>query len=174
MKRSLVLTLALLVAPALVSAQAEVGLDAGFTISSIQDVNDNVNSFALPGQWARVGFSAGETLMVESLIGFDWSSQGDYSSSTLLLMPGLNLLFAEKFYVRGEAGLLRLSVSDTGFDASSTQYGFGGAVGLRNMLGDAAVLRLEAGVDRWLENTDDGVPARTDIRIGAGISAVIN
>lgn len=174
MKRSLVLALVLMFAPAVASAQVEVGLDAGFLISSIDDVDDNVNSFALPGQWARVAFSAGDMLSVESLVGFAWDSQGDFSESTLLLVPGLNYLVGEQFYVRGEAGLIRLSESDTGFDSSSTQYGFGGAVGLRRMLGEGAVFRAEVGVDRWLENTDDFIPARTDIRFGVGLSAVIS
>jgi hypothetical protein len=183
MKRSLVLALALLIAPALVSAQVEVGLDAGFNIAMISEPDgftgniDNVNTFDLPSQAVRVAFSAGDMLLIESMVGFDWFKQGDSSDNTLLIMPGLNYLLGEQFYVRGEVGLYRYSESDGTDDFSYTQFGFGGAVGLRMPLGDAALFRVEAGLDRWLEAKDNDVIqqlAETDIRIGAGISAVIN
>jgi hypothetical protein len=183
MKRTLVLALGLLVAPTLVSAQVEIGLDAGLAISSFSNPEgftgdiDGVTTFGLPGQWARVAFAAGESILVESLVGFEFLSEGDYSENTILLMPGINYLVGEQFYVRGEVGLIRFSESDTGFSESLTQYGFGGAAGMRIPLGDAALFRLEAGVDRWLEVKEAGFTTalgRTDIRVGAGISAVVN
>jgi hypothetical protein len=170
MKRTLVLALGLLIVPAFVSAQVEVGLDAGFNLTSIDDADDKVNSFAVPAQWARIAFAAGPTLLVESLIGFDYVSEGDFNESVLLLMPGVNFLVGEQFYIRGEAGLLRIADQDD----SAVQYAFGGGVGMRRPLGDAALLRLEVAADRFLENTDDFLPAHTDIRAGVGISAVIN
>ena len=48
-------------------------------------------------------------------------------------------------------------------------------MGIRKPLGGGgAVLRLEAGADRLLENTDDLVPASTIFRLVVGASAVVN
>lgn len=180
MKRIFVLALGLLLAPVAVSAQVEVGVDGFFTISNPSEPDgvstsfDNTNSISLPSPAVRVAFPAGETLLVESLLGFNWSSQGDDSGSALLLMPGVNFLVGEQFYVRGEAGLMRTSFDNGTVSSSATQYGFGGGAGMRMPLGDAALFRLEAAADWWLENEDDGLLGRMDIRIGAGISAVVN
>ncbi|HSH75860.1 MAG TPA: hypothetical protein VLA09_09280, partial [Longimicrobiales bacterium] len=129
MKRTFVLTLALLVAPALVSAQGvEIGLDAGFAISNPAEPEgfdgslDNTNAFSLPISAARVGFWAGDVLLIESMLGFDWISQDDESVSSLVLMPGINYLLGEQFYVRGEAGLNRVSFSFDSQSDSQTQY----------------------------------------------------
>jgi len=183
MKRIFVLALGLLFVPAMASAQVEAGLDAFFTISNPSEPEgstgsfDNTNSFELPAPVARVGFPAGETILVETILGFNWASQGDESETALVLLPGVNFLLGEQFYVRGEAGLLRMSYDDGTDSESTTQYGFGGAAGMRMPLGDAAIFRIEAGVDRWLEAKDGDVITalgRTDIRIGAGISAIVN
>lgn len=180
MKRVLVLALGLFVLPAVASAQVEVGVDGFFVLSNPSEPEgatgdfDNTNSFSLPSPAVRVAFPAGETLLVESLVGFNWSSTGDVSGSSLLLMPGLSLLVGEQFYVRGEAGLMRTSFDSGTASSSATQYAFGGGGGMRMPLGDAAILRLEAVADWWLENEDDGILGRMDIRVGAGISAVVN
>jgi hypothetical protein len=173
MKRSFVLALSLLFTPALVSAQVEIGLDAGFSLESIDDVDDNVTSFGLPTSYARVGFPAGEMIVVETVLGFDWASVGDQSASELALVPGVNVLLGEQFYVRGEAGLMRSSFDPGTGSESTTQYLFGGGAGVRIPLGDAALFRAEAAVDRWLENSDDFIPASTQFRIGVGVSAIV-
>jgi hypothetical protein len=177
MKRTLVLALGLLIVPAFVSAQVEVGLDAGFGISMIDDADDNINSFSLPGTWVRVAFAASPTILVEPVVGLEWFSVGDASGSDLLLLPGIVFLLGEQFYVRGEAGLFRESFDPGSGGDSTTQYAFGGEVGLRMPLGDSALFRAGIGVDRWLEVSENSVieePARTDVRLGVGISAVIN
>jgi hypothetical protein len=173
MKRILVLTLGLLVAPAVVSAQVEIGLDAGLSIEMISDVDDNFIGFAIPSSGMRVGFMAGEQIIVETRLGVDYLKFGDTSGSSVDIAPGINFLVNDQFYVRGEAGLSRSSFDDGTGSVSSTQYLFGGAVGIRRPLGDGAVLRLEGGVDRWLENSDDFIPASTEIRLGVGVSAVV-
>jgi len=174
MKRSLVLSLVLLVAPALVSAQVEIGLDAGLSYVSYDSPSgfdvDSDTYIDLPSSYVRVAFPAGETLLVETALGFSRSSSGGDSYSTLLVLPGVNLLLGEQFYVRGEAGLWRGS----GGGDSATQYAFGGGGGLRMPLGDAALFRVEAGVDKWLENQDDGLLGSWEIRGVVGISAVVN
>jgi len=171
-KRSLMLALGLIVLPSLSAAQVEIGLDTGLEIEMVDGFDDNT-SFHMPSTWARVALSAGESLLIEPLIGFEYFGEGDLSEHALLLIPGVDYLFGERFYLRGEAGLARYSESDTGFDSSWTQYGLGGGAGIRMRLGDSALLRIEAAVDYWLESTDDGVPQRTDVRVLAGASAVI-
>lgn len=171
MRRALLLTIGLLVAPAVVAAQVEIGMDAALSIYSYDnDAIDSETSIDIPGEYVRIGFPAGETLIVESTLGLSHSSQGDNSYTTILLLPGVNFLVGEQFYVRGEAGLWRGSDGDN----SQTQYAFGGAAGLRMPLGDAALFRVEAGVDKWLENEDDFLPGAWDIRGSVGVSAVIN
>lgn len=173
MKRSLVLVLGLLVVPAFVSAQIELGLDTGIEIDVVDGL-DNNTSFHLPSTWARVAFTWGESLLIEPLLGFEAYSEGDLSETTLMLIPGANYLLGEQFYLRGEVGVARYSASDTGVDTSWMQYGLGGGAGMRMRLGDSALLRLEAAVDYWLENADDGAPQRTNVRVVAGASAIIS
>jgi len=181
MKKNFAIALGLLVMPQAVSAQLEIGLDAGFGIAMPDaDGADNITRFGVPAggfvplaspPQVRLGFAAGETLLVESLVGFNYLSSGDDSINTLLLMPGVNFLVGPQFYVRGEAGLVRFSPS--GADAE-TRYGFGAGAGLRRPLaGGNAILRVEVAADKWLESEegfDDGV---LDIRAIIGISAVI-
>jgi len=173
MKRSLVLALVLMFAPAMASAQVEIGLDAGLGISKVDDADNTGVSFGIPVSGARIGFMGGETLVIETLIDFGYNKIGDTKLTGLSLVPGVNLLLGEQFYVRGEAGLSYAKVSSTGVDASTTQYLFGAGAGIRKPLGDGALLRLEGAVDRKLENTDDGIPASWDIRGVVGISAVV-
>lgn len=176
MKRVAMLTLALWVTPAFTAAQVEIGFDAGVVVSAVAGPDDNVTSAKLAAEWGRIAFVAGDAILIETLLGFEYYGEGDYSENALLLMPGLNYLLGEQFYVRGEVGLSRYAESDLGSDSSRTQYGFGGAAGLRVPLGDMALFRAEVGVDRWLEVTDGGLvaaPSRTDIRAVGGVSAVI-
>lgn len=172
MKRVFVLALALLFAPAVVSAQVEIGLDAGFNINKVDDADDTGFNFDIPTMGARVGFMAGESAVVETMLAFDYGKLGDVSGTDLLLVPGLNYLVGEQFYVRGEAGLSYSKFDDGTTSTSSTQYLFGAGAGIRQTLGDAALLRLEAGIDRLLENTDDAIPASWNFRLVVGVSAV--
>lgn len=179
MKKTFVLALGLLVVPQMVSAQLEVGLDAGFGITMPDaDGSDNITRFGVPSGGAlpffappqiRVGFAGGQSLIVESALGFDWVSSGDDSITSLLVMPGVNFLVSPQFYVRGEAGLVRFSDGDD----SITQYGFGAGAGMRRPLGGAALLRIEVGADKWLEDEDAGIDGYLDLRAIVGLSAVI-
>jgi hypothetical protein len=173
MKKIFVLALGLLVVPQLVSAQLEVGLDGGFTYSKIDDIDDSFTEFSAPTSYLRLGFMGGESLIIETALGLDWASFGDFSSTSVAIVPGVNFMVTPQVYVRGEAGLLYEKEDNGITDSSSTQYLFGGGVGMRRALGEGALLRLEAGVDRLLENTDEGIPASWDIRALVGISAVI-
>lgn len=172
MKRVFVLALALLFAPAVVSAQVEIGLDAGLNINKVDDANDTGFGFHVPTMGARVGFMAGESAVVETILSFGYDKLGDNSSTSIDLIPGLNFLVGEQFYVRGEAGLSYAKFDNGTTSASATQYLFGAGAGIRQTLGDAALLRLEAGIDRLLENTDDGIPASWNFRVVVGVSAI--
>jgi hypothetical protein len=179
MKKIFVLAVGLLVVPQMVSAQLEIGLDAGFGIGMPDaDGADNITRFGVPSggyvpflSQARVGFAAGETLIVESILGFNYVSFGeDDSLNTLVLLPGVNFLVGPQFYVRGEAGLIR--VGSSGADAE-TQYGFGAGAGLRRSLGSGALLRAEVGADKWLETEEGADDGLLDIHAVVGVSVVI-
>ena len=175
MKRTLVLALGLMVVPAVVSAQLEIGLDSGLSYSDVDGATDATIGFSVPTSGARVAFAAGEQLLIETRLGFDWQKEGDASGNLLSLLPGVNFLVNEQVYVRGEAGLSRFSFDDgVNPSVSGTQYIFGAAVGMRRALGTGALLRLEAGVDKALENTGDGIPSILDMHATIGVSAVIN
>lgn len=175
MKRTFVLALGLLAVPALVVAQMEIGLDGGFSYSDVDGATDATIGFSAPVSGMRVGFAAGESLIVETLLGLDWQKEGDASGSAIGIVPGVNFMINDQVYLRGEAGLARAGFDDgAGNSGSLTQYLFGAGIGMRRALGEGALLRLEAAVDKALENTDDGIPSSLDIRIGVGVSAVIN
>lgn len=179
MKRILVLALGLLFAPAFVSAQSmdggfEIGVDAGLSIEKITDVDDTGVSFDVPSMGIRLAFGATPSVLVETLLQLSYSKFGDQNATAVALVPGVNIMVGEQLYVRPEAGLLYQKFDSGSFDASSTQYLFGGAVGVRRPLGmGGAILRFEAGVDRLLENSDDGVPSSWDFRGLVGVSAVV-
>jgi hypothetical protein len=115
---------------------------------------------------------AGPQMIIETRLGPDWQKRGDASQSLVALLPGLNYLVTPQVYVRGEAGLVRAAQDNGTVSGSSTQYIFGGAVGMRRPLGPA-LLRLEAGVDKALENADDLLPSSLDVHLILGVSAVI-
>lgn len=174
MKRTLVLALGLMMVPALASAQLEIGLDGGLTYSKDDGATDASIGIELPTSGARLGFAAGPQMIIETRLGVDWQKEGDASASLISLLPGLNYLITPQVYLRGEAGLSRFSFDNgAGIEGSGTQYIFGAAVGMRRALGSGALLRLEAGADQALENTDDGIPANLSIHATVGVSAVV-
>lgn len=176
MKRTFVLALGLLFMPALASAQVEIGLDAGLGINKVKDADDTGFSFGIPVSGARIGFAAGESIIVETMLDLGYAKLGDVNATSLDLVPGINYLINDQVYVRGEAGLTYITADDGTGSVSGTQLLFGGGIGMRRMLGDAALLRLEGAVDRRLEKLDQDIPfpASWDIRFVVGVSAVVN
>ncbi|MDH3207453.1 MAG: hypothetical protein OEO79_12710 [Gemmatimonadota bacterium] len=174
MKRTFVLTLALLVAPTLVAAQWGVALEAvGLQVTSIADQDSQID-IGTPGHMARVWFAAGDQLTVETRVGLGYGKQGDSSGSTIELLPGVNFHFNDQFYVRGQAGLWRQGFDNGTTSGSVSQYAFGGALGTRRaIMGGPVSWGVEAGVTRWLENTDDFIPAETIFELGLLIDAQI-
>lgn len=171
MKRMLFTLLVLLVAPAAVQGQVEIGVDAGLTIDKASG-SDALTTISVPASSVRLGFAAGDMVSVETLFAFARVSSGGESASSLGFVPGLNVRLGEGgFYLRGEAGLQRLSFGD----GSATQFTLGGAAGLKKAVNDGPVsFRLEAGFGRWLENEDDGLGAFNRIRLLMGISAALD
>jgi hypothetical protein len=71
-------------------------------------------------------------------------------------------------------GLWRASADNGTTSNSAMQYAFGGAIGTRRAIMDGPVSwGVEAGATRWLENTDDGIPAETIFEVGLLIEAQI-
>ena len=176
MKRALLIALAALAMPVLAQAQVEVGLDGGLGIQKMSGVTDKDISFDVPTSGLRLGFAGGESLIIETMLDFSWNKFGDQKTTSFGIVPGVNYLINDQVYVRGEAGLSYFKYDPGTGGSSQTQYLFGGAVGTRKMLGEGALLRLEAGVDRGLEKKDNGVvtiPASWNFRVVAGISAVV-
>ena len=110
MKRGILLALGLFAVPALASAQVEVGLDAGFQYEKADGADDAQTGIGVPLSGARVGFAAGEQVIIESRVGFAWAKEGDYSATSLGLLPGVNVLFGDGMYVGGQAGLQYMSI----------------------------------------------------------------
>jgi hypothetical protein len=174
MRKSLVLALGLMVVPTIASAQVELGLDFfGISYTDVDGAADAEIGASFPVSGMRVAFPAGPQILIETRIEGDWSKQGDASGKSLDLLPGINYLVNDQVYVRGEAGLSYGSFDTGTVSGSSTQYLFGGAVGMRRPLG-MGILRLEAGVLKALENTDDGIPSWMQFNLSAGASVVVN
>jgi len=175
MKRALPFLFAgLLLAPAAASAQLELGIDGGLTID-MYDVDgfdvDNLNTFAFPASWLRVGFGATEMISVETALSFQRLSQGDNSLTTIVLVPGVNVALGESgFYVRGEAGLQRISDEDDGV----TQFTVGVAAGLKKAINEGPIaFRLEGGFGKVLEKENEAL-GYNRVRLLMGISATVN
>jgi hypothetical protein len=171
MMRSILAGLCLLVAaPVAVHAQVEVGVDGGLVFNTGFETSDNVTQISIPTGRARVGFPMGELLTLETLLGFQRVSLGGESGSALNLLPGMNVRLGDGGgYLRGEVAVARASFGGE----SETQWGFGGAVGVRMQVDDAVFFRLEGGFDRWLEDQDSFQEAYNEIRITVGVSAIV-
>ena len=170
MKRSILAGLCLLIAPATAQAQLEVGVDAGLTLHTGFENSDNLNQLSIPAPRARLGVPLGDLLSLEGLLGFQRLSSGGESASTLSFLPGVNILLGESGgYLRGEVAINRVAAGGE----SQSQYGFGGAIGVRMPVDDAVFVRLEGGFDRWLEDQDNFLEAYNEIRILVGVSAMV-
>jgi len=174
-KNPLVLAVGLLVTPQVVSAQGvELGLDFfGLSYSDTDGAADASIGVGIPESGLRVGFHAGPRMIIETRLEFDWDKEGDSSARSLMLLPGVNYLVNEQVYVRGNIGLANFTFDTGVIDGSGTQYIFGAAAGIRRALGSGAVLRVEGGVDQWMENEDDGLPKILDIHGSVGVSAIV-
>jgi hypothetical protein len=171
MKMTWVLAVGLLAMPQVAAAQLEIGVDTGLGYADTDP--DATISFDVPVSGARLGFSAGPQMLIETRLEFDWAKAGDASGTSLFLVPGVNYLLNERVYVRGNIGLSYSRFDNGVVSGSSTQYIFGGALGMRRALGSGAVLRFEAGADKWLESDDGAGDDLLSIHGTVGVSAII-
>jgi hypothetical protein len=171
MRRTLALALGLTMLPMGAHGQVEVGLDAGLALQTGFEVRSSVTTISVPTGHVRIAFAGGETISIETLLSFDRFSSDGSAFSVLSLLPGVNFSFGDGGgYVRGEVGVQRASNGN----ASQSQYAVGAAVGVKRPLGDSgALLRIEGGFDRWLEDADAGVEGFNQVRALFGVSAVI-
>lgn len=160
----------LLAAPLTVHAQVEVGVDAGLVLNTGFETSENVTQISIPASRARVGFPLGDLVTLETLLGFQRVSSDGEAASGLNLLPGINVRLGDSGgYLRGEVALSRAAFGGE----SETQYGFGGAIGVRMPVDDAVFVRLEGGFDRWLEDQDNLQEAYNELRITLGVSAIV-
>lgn len=165
--------------PALAAGEFELGFDAGFTVSRIDDVDDDLVTagFPAPGfgpllQNLRVGYLVTPVFEVESSMGFSYLSQGGDSFWRLgwglsgLIHPGSADRPPERAGLYFRAGA---QVDVVGGDnESETQLGAGAGVGAKLGLGDRWALRPEAGVVRRFET--DERPGSWDLSGSVGFS----
>ena len=151
-----------------VSAQTkgayEFGIDAGFNLLLIDDVDDNLLSVGLPAssfgaflQNLRVGYYVTEFVELETTLGFSYLSDG--ADTFWRGGIGLDLLYNLSNDAGGEAAGFFLK---TGFlmdvygdeNTTETQLGIGMGGGTRLPVGNRFAIRLEAGGARRFENDD--------------------
>lgn len=137
----------------------ELGLDAGFEIQLTDAVNgfdtDNVTVIAVPAQRFRVGFFVSDAVSIEPAVGFAYVNFSDESLTELSAALAILYHFTSdpdrpRFYLGIGGGLDLIDVGD----ASDTQFGIGGALGVKLPVGDQFAVRLEADYVRGFESDD--------------------
>lgn len=176
MKRAALLLVSLLLVPVGAAGQVEVGFDAGVIFDTGFEFSENVTTFSIPTGSVRLGFGAGDALTVETLFNVSRVSSDGESFTALGIVPGVNYTLGDGgFYLRGEAGLMRASISSDFGDGSQTQYTLGAAAGVKRAIGDGPVsFRFEGGFGKWLEDEDEGLEGFNRIRLLFGLSAELN
>jgi len=162
MGRLFVLATCLALLPGNASAQLEVGIDSGLTLSFVSGT-DNLTQLAVPTSAVRLG-SAGDGARFETLLGFNLISSGG-TVTILNVVPGFNFPVGEGgAYLRPEAGLNLIS----GGGDTETDFLVGIAAGVRNSIrGGPVFARFEVGFDRWFDSEVN------QLRATVGLSAVV-
>ena len=132
----------------------EFGVDLGFSVTMIDDVEDNLVTAGLPTSELRVGYNVTDTFEVETGVGFAYAKQGSFS------LWGLGFSVDGMYNIPSQGdtrGFLRAGglVSVIGGDSDTFyQLGVGAGAGVRFILGSQWGLRVELGGTRLLENDD--------------------
>ncbi|MDT8341681.1 MAG: hypothetical protein RQ751_09240 [Longimicrobiales bacterium] len=125
MRRTLILTLALFLAPVSSQAQVEVGLDWGVTVDAGFEFDESITTISLPVPSLRLGIPANDQISVETLLRFDRISSDGDSFSNFSLIPGVNVMVGEDgFYLRGEGGFSRIAADGDFIDGSDDREAF--------------------------------------------------
>ena len=158
--------LLMLCIPRPASAQFEIGIDAGLRYERIVGISRS--TFQVPSEWLRVGFRSGR-FGAESLINFMRQRTGGGVLTQLEFIPGLSYYLYRNYYVRGEGGMILTTLPY----ASSSQFGYGLAVGANYPLGAKPFyIRLETAIHTWVENQDHF--EKKDFRALVGLSLMLN
>lgn len=199
-----IVTLALLVAPRAVSAQGraggvELGFDAGFEFSNVEDLDVDTTGGAaiefgdeirigIPIQRFRVGYHASDNISLEPSIGLDYlkvEDPTDDSDDADLSQTLLNLGMAILMHFRADPdnpvayGLLRgtynlLDVNtgdgDANGDGSASQFGLAAGIGVKLPIADRLDVRLEGAFERRFENEDDLLASSNNYQLNVGFS----
>ena len=87
----------------------------------------------------------------------------------LELIPGFSYRLYRNSYVRAEGAMILTTVPF----ASSSQFGYGMAVGTRYRLGaNPFYIRLETAIDKWIENQD--FFEKKEFRLLIGLTLMLN
>ena len=165
MRRALLLGIGIFLLPSVGEAQVELGLDAGLGYARAS--GESITGFSIPMSTLRIGFPR-ESINIETLVGISILNANDETLTLIEFLPGAVFTLDSNMYLRGEVALNFIS----GGGNSSTQFGFGGAVGYKRQIGDGPVsLRFEGGVDQFLENDD--FASRTEFRALVGFSVAV-
>ena len=174
MRAPILLVALCLVLPVSAAAQVEIGADAALGITSGED-RESQTLTEIVTRHVRLGFPINNQFVVESMFMFVHESEGGDTRSLLALWPGLTFLLGEsgspRFYLRGQAGIVRNSYKSNGSSDSNVQKGIGGAAGVRIPANDRVFFRIEASLLKVLES--DEYYGYTTVGVLVGISAIV-
>lgn len=153
------------------NAKHELGADISFVYQKPSG-GDGIFTIATPVD-LRVGFIAGDKLVVEPRLSFLFASGGGATAYAFAPLD-LNLLWAlgqgnrEGPYVTVGGGMNYLHISN-GASNSATQFSLNGGLGTR-LPTESAAIRLEAFARYLFEHASDGLPKEFQVGARVGIS----
>lgn len=151
------------------TAQVEIGMDASFSSTSFDDIDQSVTQFNFPEQRVRAGFFASPSISVEPSLGFSVLDVADESITSLV--AGLDLLFhfspdvsAPQLFVAVGPEVMRVDLGDEG----ETQFGLGGDFGVKLPVARQMAVRLAGFYTRFFET--EALFGSNEFGVSAGFS----
>ena len=125
----------------------------------------------------RIGFPAGDKLLIEPRLGFSYNSKGGTVTvggttntyATYHFIPDVNALWALGSNKKGPYLTAGAGVDLYPFVTTLSQFSVNGGVGIR-MPYEPGAIRLEAVTQHFFQNTDDGLVGLFTIGARLGIS----
>ncbi len=146
----------------------ELGVDAG--LNSQLDGTNKATTFSAPIQQLRAGWFVSPTMSIEPTVRFVTTSVSGAGSLTAYGI-GTGLLWhlsesraANQWYVRPFVSFNGVSTSG----ASSSNFSFGGGMGIKMPMANRFATRFEANISRM--NGSNGVPSMNSLNLLAGVS----
>lgn len=159
----------LLAAAAPASAQVEIGMDASFSSTSFDDIDQSATQVNFPEQSIRAGFFVSPSMSVEPSLGFSVLDVGDESITALA--AGVDLLFhfspdvsAPQLFVAVGPEVMRVDLGDEG----ESQFGLGGDFGVKLPVARQLAVRLAAFYTRFFET--EALFGSNQFGVSAGLS----